>query len=71
VAVYTRANGRVIRGFASSRPGITKRVIKCIKAKLSGLQLPLTLPKTGFVEWSLKIEGVTVSARVVRPNYLR
>jgi hypothetical protein len=71
VAVYAQVSGKVIRSFVSPRPGLTKNVIKCIKKKLPGLELPVTLKKPDFVEWSLKIEGNTVSARVVRPLYLR
>jgi hypothetical protein len=71
VAVYAQTSGEVIRGFVSPRPGLTKNIVKCIKDRLPGIELPVTLKKPDFVEWSLKIEGNTVQARVVRPPYLR
>jgi hypothetical protein len=71
LAAYVRADGEIVRGFVSKRPGITGRSIRCVKQKIKGMQTGLALPKKGYVEWRIHLEQERTAVKVVRPASLR
>lgn len=71
VAVYIRPTGKVIRSFVGQRPGITSQIRACVRQKLPGVQLPLSLPKNGFVEWSFHLDRDPPRITLVRPVEMR
>lgn len=71
VAVFLQANGRVVRGFVSPRPGIDKAAVKCAKKKFKGMKLPLRLPKAEFVEWVFREKDGRRDVVVTKPLRLR
>jgi hypothetical protein len=71
VAVYIRPTGKVIRSFVGQRPGITSQMRACVRQKLPGVQLPLSLPKNGFVEWSFHLDRDPPRITLVRPAEMR
>lgn len=71
VAVFLQANGKVVRGFLAKRAGVTTKAIKCVRRKVKGMMLPLTLPKADFVEWRFRNKDGQWEIKVVRPLHLR
>jgi hypothetical protein len=71
VSVYMQPEGKVVRAFVARTPGVDGALITCLRRELRGLELPLNLPKPGYVEWQLVFAERGIGVNVVRPRHLR
>jgi len=71
VAVFMQPTGKVARAFADPKQGISTVQSDCIRRTLRGVQLDLTPPEGGFIEWRLRVFSDRVESRVVGPPALK
>lgn len=71
IAVYAQADGKVVRGFVGGRTQLAHSPISCVRDKLRGLQLPLTMKQADHIEWALRLDATHAAVKVIRPASLR
>lgn len=72
VALFVQPTGKVVRGFVTTRRGapLAPAVTRCTRDALRALALPLTLPRAGFVEWTISLTSGGARAKLIRPRSL-
>lgn len=70
VAVFAKAEGKVVRAFTAGKSA-KGGVGKCVRKELRGFELGFSLKKDDYVEWQFQIYPDHENTKLTRPKYLR